>query len=103
MKTNTNYTKEQEASMIAEYKMNPSRATVDVIAEDLGKSVKSVIAKLVTLKVYVKAVKVTKSGKPSINKADLVKIINEHYNLNLTSLVKAKKEDLQLLVTNLSN
>ena len=38
---NKNYTKEMEASMIAEYKMNPSRKTVDVIAEQLGKSVKS--------------------------------------------------------------
>jgi hypothetical protein len=103
--TNTvkNYTKEQEATMIAEYKMNPSRATVDVLAKDLGKSVKSVIAKLVTLKVYVKAVKVTKTGKPSISKKDLVNIINEHYNLQMPSLVKATKDDLQTLVTNLSN
>jgi hypothetical protein len=98
-----NYTKEQEASMIAEYKMNPSRATVDVIAEDLGKTVKSVIAKLVTLKVYVKAVKVSKSGMPTITKKDLVKIINEHYGFEMPSLTKATKQDLTLLVENLSD
>jgi hypothetical protein len=32
---------------------------------------------------------------------DLVKIINEHYNLEMFSLVKATKEDLEKLVTNL--
>ena len=96
-----NYTKEQEASMIAEYKMNPTRATVDVIAEDLGKSVKSVIAKLVTLKVYVKAVKTTKTGKPVIRKTALVEKINSHFGFEMPSLVKATKQDLQNMVDNL--
>ena len=98
---NKNYTKEQEASMIAEYKMNPTRATVDVIAEDLGKSVKSVIAKLVTLKVYVKAVKTTKTGKPVIRKTALVEKINSHFGFEMPSLVKATKTDLQNMVDNL--
>jgi len=98
---NKNYTKEQEASMIAEYKMNPTRATVDVIAEDLGKSVKSVIAKLVTLKVYVKAVKVAKTGKPVIRKTALVEKINAHFGFAMPSLVKATKQDLQNMVDNL--
>ena len=98
---NKNYTKEQEASMIAEYKMNPTRATVDVIAEDLGKSVKSVIAKLVTLKVYVKAVKTTKTGKPVIRKTALVEKINTHFGFEMPSLVKATKADLQNMVDNL--
>ena len=99
---NKNYTKEQEASMIAEYKMNPTRATVDVIAEDLGKTVKSVIAKLVTLKVYVKAVKTTKTGKPVIRKTALVEKINSHFGFEMPSLVKATKDDLQNMVDNLN-
>ena len=98
---NKNYTKDQEASMIAEYKMNPTRATVDVIAEDLGKTVKSVIAKLVTLKVYVKAVKTTKTGKPVIRKTALVEKINAHFGFEMPSLVKATKADLQNMVDNL--
>ena len=98
---NKNYTKDQEASMIAEYKMNPTRATVDVIAEDLGKTVKSVIAKLVTLKVYVKAVKTTKTGKPVIRKTALVEKINAHFGFAMPSLVKATKQDLQNMVDNL--
>ena len=99
--TTKNYSKEQEASMIAEYKMNPTRATVDVIAEDLGKSVKSVIAKLVTLKVYVKAVKTAKTGKPVTSKKDLVSKINSHFGFEMPSLVKATKDDLQNMVDNL--
>jgi len=99
---NKNYTKDQEASMIAEYKMNPTRATVDVIAEDLGKTVKSVIAKLVTLKVYVKAVKTTKTGKPVIRKTALVEKINSHFGFEMPSLVKATKDDLQNMVDNLN-
>ena len=98
---NKNYTKEQEASMIAEYKMNPTRATVDVIAEDLGKSVKSVISKLCTLGVYVKAVKVAKTGKPVIRKTALVEKINAHFGFAMPSLVKATKQDLQNMVDNL--
>ena len=98
---NKNYTKEMEASMMAEYKMNPTRATVDVIAEDLGKTVKSVIAKLVTLKVYVKAVKTTKTGKPVIRKTALVEKINAHFGFSMPSLVKATKQDLQNMVDNL--
>ena len=98
---NKNYTKDQEASMIAEYKMNPTRATVDVIAEDLGKSVKSVISKLCTLGVYVKAVKVAKTGKPVIRKTALVEKINAHFGFAMPSLVKATKQDLQNMVDNL--
>jgi hypothetical protein len=33
----------------------------------------------------------------------LVKIINEHYGFEMPSLTKATKQDLTLLVTNLSN
>ncbi len=94
-----NYTKEQEASMMAEYKMNPTRATVDVIAEELGKSAKSVIAKLVTLKVYVKAEPKTKTGKPVVKKSELVAKINAHYGFEMPSLVKATKSDLENLIS----
>ena len=98
---NKNYTKEQEAQMMAEYKLEPTRATVDTLADDMGKTVKSVIAKLVTLKVYVKAVKVAKNGKPTIRKGDLVTKISNHYGFEMPSLVKATKQDLQHLVDNL--
>ena len=100
--TTKNYTKEQEAQMMAEYKMNPVRSTVEVLAEDLGKSNKSIIAKLVNLGVYKKMLKVTKSGKAVIRKTELVAKINEHYGFEMPSLVKATKDDLQNLVDNLN-
>ena len=93
-----NYTKEQEASMMAEYKLNPTRDTVRVLAEEFKKPEKSIIAKLVALKVYVKAERKTKSGKPVVRKSELVKKINEHFGLELPSLVKATKTDLENLV-----
>jgi hypothetical protein len=101
--TNKNYSKELTAKIIAEYSLNPTRATVDELAKSTGKTARSLIAKLSKENVYKKATKITKTGMPVIRKTDLVKIINEHYNLNLTSLVKATKEDLNKLVINLEN
>jgi len=94
-----NYTKEQEASMMAEYKLNPTRATVDVIAEELGKSAKSVISKLVSLKVYKKATTKRNTGKPVVRKSELVAKINAHYGFEMPSLVKATKTDLENLIS----
>jgi len=97
-----NYTKEQEAKMMADYSLEPTRSTVEELSKEMGKSVKSIIAKLVTLKVYVKAVKVTKSGKPVVRKSELVSKINAHFGFDMPSLVKATKNDLQNMVDNLN-
>jgi len=101
--TTKNYTKEQEAQMIADYALEPTRSTVEELSNDLGKSSKSIIAKLVSLGVYKKMIKKTKEGMPVIRKTELVKIINEHYGFEMPSLVKATKTDLQLLVQNLAD
>ena len=99
--TTTNYSKEQEAQMMAEYSLEPTRSTVESLSKDMGKSVKSIIAKLVTLKVYVKAVKVSKSGKAVVRKSALVEQINSHFGFEMPSLVKATKADLLNMVDNL--
>lgn len=96
-----NYNQDDVAKLLNEYRENPNRETVEKLAKDLGKSVRSVTAKLSQLGVYKKIERKTKNGKPVISKADLVKIINEHYNLEMPSLVKATKEDLEKMVTNL--
>ena len=96
-----NYTGDDVAKLINEYRENPTRETVEKLANDLGKSVRSVTAKLSQLKVYKKIERKTKTGKAIISKSDLVKIINEHYNLEMPSLVKATKEDLEKMVVNL--
>jgi len=97
-----NYTKEQEAKMMADYSIEPTRSTVEELSTELGKSSKSIIAKLVSLGVYKKMVKVTKSGKPVTRKSELVSKINEHYGIELPSLVKATKADLENLVATLN-
>jgi len=97
-----NYTKEQEAKMMADYSLEPTRSTVEELSNDLGKSSKSIIAKLVSLGVYKKMVKVTKTGKPVTRKSELVSKINDHYGFEMPSLVKATKTDLQNLVDNLN-
>jgi MarR-like DNA-binding transcriptional regulator SgrR of sgrS sRNA len=96
-----NYTGDDVAKLINEYRENPNRETVIKLAKDLGKTVRSVTAKLSQLKVYKKIERKTKNGNAVISKLDLVKIINEHYNLEMPSLVKATKEDLEKMVTNL--
>ena len=97
-----NYTKEQEAKMMADYSLEPTRSTVEELSKEVGKSAKSIIAKLVSLGVYKKAEKVTKSGVPVTRKSELVSKINDHYGFEMPSLVKATKTDLQNLVDNLN-
>lgn len=67
-----NYTAEQAAEMTAAYVANPTKETVEILAAKLGKTVKSVVAKLVREKVYVKPVPVSKNGLPVVKKSELV-------------------------------
>ena len=54
------------------------------------------------LGVYKKKERVTKNGSPVITKMELVKKINAHFNIEINSLVKSTKADLQKLVTSFS-
>ena len=89
-----NYTEDMVAQMTQTYVANPTRETVDALAKDFGKSVRSIIAKLSREGVYVAQPKVTKSGEPVVRKAELVAQIETHYGIELPSLVKATKADL---------
>jgi len=93
-----NYTDEMVAQMTAAYEANPSRETVDMLAGQMGKSVRSVIAKLSREGVYVAQPKVTKTGEPVVRKQELVASLQSHYGIELPTLVKASKADLQRLV-----
>jgi N-methylhydantoinase B/oxoprolinase/acetone carboxylase alpha subunit len=95
--TTANYTKDQVTEMTAEYLENPTKETVEHIAEGMGKSVRSVIGKLSTEGVYIKAVKVTKNGKPQVTKAQWVAKIEEATGQELTGLEKAPKITLERL------
>ena len=97
-----NYTNEMVEEMTKLYTANPNRETVDVLATKFGKSVRSIIAKLSREGVYVAQPRITKSGEPVVRKAELVAQINARFGVDLPTLVKASKTDLQALVNHLS-
>jgi len=103
MATAKNYTEEQVTMMTEAYAANPSRETVDSLAETLGKTTRSIIAKLSREGVYQAQPRTTKSGEPVVAKAELVAQISEHFGIELPTLVKAGKQDLQRLVDAISN
>tara|TARA_Y100001937_G_scaffold120081_1_gene176736 strand:+ start:1028 stop:1426 length:399 start_codon:yes stop_codon:yes gene_type:complete len=105
MATAKNYTDEQVSYMVKEYQANPTRDTVDVLAEELGKNARSVIAKLSREGVYVTQPRVTKRGEPIIKKAELVSEIATILGVSIeqiATLEKATKADLQNLINRLS-
>ena len=96
-----NYTPKMEAVLRAEYLANPSKETVDILAAMLGKKPRSVTAKLSNMGIYQTPARTSKSGKPIIKKQNLVEQIEGKLNLNLPSLIKANKKDLERIVEHL--
>ena len=99
-----NYTAENVETMVAAYELATNAAErteiVAKLAKDLGKTVKSVIAKLSREGVYVKAVKATKSGAKIETKAEIVAAIAANLELNaesIKSLANATKATLVAL------
>jgi len=93
-----NYTTEQTARMVADYQAG---MTVDAIAETLGKTVRSVVAKLSREKVYVAKAYKTKSGDTPIKKDAHADFIGEALGLteaDTESLTKANKVALAKIV-----
>jgi hypothetical protein len=98
-----NYTQPMTDKMVATYTANPTRETVDAIAKDLGKNTRSVIAKLSREGVYKATPRTTKTGEAIVRKAELLATIEAHYKVELPSLVKASKADLQRLIDTISS
>jgi len=96
-----NYTEEMVNEMTAAYTENPTRETVDALAEQFGKTTRSIIAKLSREGVYIAQPRTTKTGEPVVSKAELVAQIQDHFGIELPTLVKAGKQDLQRLVDSL--
>ena len=97
-----NYTDDMVASMTEQYVANPTRETVEALAQEFGKSVRSIIANLSREGVYVAQPKVTKTGEPVVRKAELVAQLEAHFEVAIPTLVKASKADLQKLVDTIS-
>jgi transcriptional regulator with XRE-family HTH domain len=97
MSEKTMYTDEQMEYVRAEYTANPSRETVDRLAEELDKPFRSIIAKLVFLELYEVPKRTSKDGREIRSKADMIKEIEAWLGIAAPSLEKAGKLDLQKL------
>ena len=95
-----NYTPEQVDLMIEKYRSNPTRETVENLAEDLDKSIKSIIGKLSREGVYKKTVYKTKTGEDPETKKEIVQDLAEKLELEyeaIAGLEKSPKAALKIL------
>ena len=94
-----NYTPEQVDLMKEQYTKNPSRETVENLAETLDKSIKSIIGKLSREGVYRKTVYKTKTGEDPETKKEIVEEIAQLIEVEgtIAGLEKSPKADLKLL------
>lgn len=67
-----NYTAEQTAEMVSAYIAKPTKETVETLAVTMGKTVRSIVAKLSREKVYIKPEYKTKSGESVVKKDSLI-------------------------------
>lgn len=98
-----NYTAEQTAKMVADYE---SGVSVDMIAQELGKTVRSVVAKLSREKVYKAKEYVSKTGEKPVKKdahADAIGAILRLPENDIESLTKANKSALKAIFEALAN
>jgi hypothetical protein len=98
-----NYTAEQTTKMVADY---AAGVAVETIAENLGKTVRSVVAKLSREKVYVAKTYVSKTGAPVVKKdahADAIGAILKLTEAETESLTKANKTALEKIFSALAN
>ena len=98
-----NYTPEQTAQMVTDYKAG---VTVETIAQNLGKTVRSVVAKLSREKVYVAKTYVSKTGEAVVKKdahADAIGAILRLPENDIESLTKANKSALKAIFDALAN
>lgn len=91
------YSEELTEEIIAEYTANPTRETVDAIAERIDKSVRSVIAKLSSAGVYQTPQRTTKTGEEIVKKEELVRDVCTWLGIEAPTLAKTGKLDLKKL------
>ena len=100
---NLNYTPEQTANMLDSYALG---ASVENIAEAMGKSVRSVVAKWSREGVYKAKVRTTKTGEPVVKKdahADAIGAVLKLSENDTESLTKANKTALAAIWQALAN
>ena len=95
-----NYTPGMVDLMKSRYSANPTRETVEELANELNKSIKSVIGKLSREGVYEKTEYLTKTGEKPVTKRELVEKVAEILAVEyqaLAGLEKSPKSSLKLL------
>ena len=92
-----NYTEEQVAVMIEKYSNNPTRETVEFLAQEMDKSIKSIIGKLSREGVYKKTEYVTKTGEKPITKVEIVENLEEKLGLPNQTLAVLEKSPKTVL------
>lgn len=98
-----NYTAEQTAQIVADY---AAGVTTEVIAEKLGKTVRSIVAKLSREGVYKAKTYVSKTGAAVVKKdahADAIGAILKMTESEIESLTKANKTALEKIFGALAN
>ena len=98
-----NYTPEQTQKMINDYQ---SGVSVETIADNLGKTVRSIVAKLSREKVYIKKEYKSKTGETPVKKdihADAIGAILRLPENDIESLTKANKNALKAIFEALAN
>ena len=98
-----NYTAEQTAKIIADYQAG---VKVEEIASAMGKTVRSIVAKLSREKVYVAKQYVSKTGEKPVKKdvtADAIGAILRLSENDIDSLTKANKSALKAIFEALAN
>ena len=96
-----NYTAEQEARAIEAYTASPTAETVEALAIEFGKSVRSVVAKLSRAGIYKKKEYKTKAGEAVVKKDEAADKIGALLNMaenDVDSLTKANKTALKMIV-----
>ena len=96
-----NYTQEQVDYIKSHYSTEPTKETVYRLANELDKSVKSIIGKLSREGVYQKTEYLSKTGERPITKKQMVEIIAKELvgdSSKLAGLEKAPKADLKYLL-----
>jgi hypothetical protein len=91
------YSEELTREIITEYEADPTRETVEKIAARIGKSTRSVVAKLAAAGVYQTPKRTTKTGEPIVKKEELAAEIGKWLGIEVPTLVKTGKLDLKRL------
>tara|TARA_Y100000766_G_scaffold77585_1_gene65823 strand:+ start:1209 stop:1517 length:309 start_codon:yes stop_codon:yes gene_type:complete len=95
-----NYNEQTTQYMLEKYTADPTRQTVEDLAEELSRSVKSIIGKLSREGVYRREIYKTKTGELPVTKVEIVSDIADNLGIEVESLLgleKAPKSTLKKL------